>query len=286
MATRPRRPARRPAPAERPRGKQRSDFLIRLVTVVPWIVLVIVVIGIGGAAFDVVVAVFGLLAAHELYALLRPARPIVLAGFLGIVGLVAAAALGDQFQIVLVIALSVFVTFLLVLVRPDRSHATIAIAVTLLGVVWIGIALAHAVLLRDLPHGDGLVIDVLAATFIGDTAAYLGGLRYGTRPLAPRLSPNKTLEGLLFGFIGGTLAFWVAGLYQDWISGIDALMIGAGVAAVAPLGDLFESLVKRDLQIKDTGRFFGAHGGVLDRLDAVFFTVVAGYYLSRAVLFG
>ena len=257
---------------------------MRLLIALPWIIFTLFIINIGGAAFDFALMVFGVLALHELYAILKPARPIVLAGFLGLIGLVGAAALGDQLQIVLVLMISVLVTFILFLVRPDRTHATVSIGVTLLGIVWIGLALSHAVLLRDLPHGEGLVIDVLLATFIGDTAAYLGGSRYGTRPLAPRLSPNKTLEGLVAGFVGGTLAFWLAGLYQDWLPGGDALILGVCVSLVAPLGDLFESLIKRDFEVKDAGKFFGAHGGVLDRLDAVFFTVVVAYYASRALL--
>ena len=76
------------------------------------------------------------------------------------------------------------------------------------------------------------------------------------------------------------MAFWFAGLYQDWLSGADALIIGAAVAAIAPIGDLFESMVKRDLGTKDTGTLFGPHGGLLDRLDAVLFTIVVGYYLA------
>jgi phosphatidate cytidylyltransferase len=92
------------------------------------------------------------------------------------------------------------------------------------------------------------------------------------------------MEGLVIGFVLGTMAFWFAGLYQDWLSGGDALAIGACVAAAAPLGDLFESFIKRDLGVKDAGRLFGEHGGVLDRLDAAFFTVVIGYYVARALL--
>jgi phosphatidate cytidylyltransferase len=126
-------------------------------------------------------------------------------------------------------------------------------------------------------------VDVLIGTFLGDTAAYFGGRLYGRRPLAPRISPNKTLEGLVAGVLGGTLAFWFAGLYQDWLTGWDAVVIGLAVAVAAPVGDLFESMVKRDLAVKDTGTFFGAHGGVLDRLDAVLFTIVAGYYAAQAL---
>jgi phosphatidate cytidylyltransferase len=154
----------------------------------------------------------------------------------------------------------------------------------LLGVFWIGLALAHAVLLRELDHGGALLANTLIGTFLGDTGAYFGGRLWGTRPLAPRISPSKTVEGLIAGLVVGTFAFWCAGLYQDWLSGADALLIGACVAATAPLGDLFESLVKRDLGVKDTGRLFGEHGGVLDRLDAAFFTVVVAYYASLAVL--
>jgi phosphatidate cytidylyltransferase len=121
------------------------------------------------------------------------------------------------------------------------------------------------------------------ATFVGDTAAYFGGRIYGRTPLAPLISPNKTLEGLGAGVVGGTAAFWVAGLYQDWLTGPHALLMGALVALAAPVGDLFESMIKRDLEVKDTGALFGAHGGVLDRLDAVFFTVPVAYYAAVAL---
>ena len=158
--------------------------------------------------------------------------------------------------------------------------------VTLLGIVWIGIPLVHAVLLRDLPnHGAALLVDVLVGTFVADTAAYATGRMFGSHKIAPSLSPNKTLEGLIGGFVIGTMGFWFAGLYQDWLTGVDALIIGAAVAAMAPVGDLFESMLKRDLGKKDTGTLFGPHGGILDRLDAVFFTVVVGYYLAVALVY-
>jgi phosphatidate cytidylyltransferase len=142
------------------------------------------------------------------------------------------------------------------------------------------------VLLRDLPdHGAALLVDVLVATFLTDTFAYLGGRAIGRRPLAPVISPNKTIGGLVVGVIGGVGGFWLAGLYQDWLSGTDALLMGLVIALLAPIGDLFESAIKRDLDVKDSGNVFGPHGGLLDRLDAVLFTVVAGYYLSLAIVF-
>jgi phosphatidate cytidylyltransferase len=254
------------------------------VIALPWIAFAIAIVVAGGWVFAIALVALGIAGLHELYRMLAPVRPVALAGFLSLAAMVLAAHLGDQFQILLVLAASVALTFVLAIARPYRRHVTLAMAVTLLGVLWVGLPLAHAVLLRDLDHGDGLLVDVLIATFLGDTGAYFGGRLWGTRPLAPRISPAKTVEGLVCGFVVGTLAFWFAGLYQDWLSGVDALVIGACVAAVAPLGDLFESLIKRDLGVKDTGALFGEHGGVLDRLDAAFFTIVMGYYVSIAVL--
>ena len=131
-----------------------------------------------------------------------------------------AAFYGTQFQMVIALAATIPVVFAAAIARPEREGITVSIAVTVFGVVWIGIPFAHAVLLRELPeHGAGLLVDVLVATFAADTAAYAGGRLLGRHRLAPALSPNKTLEGLVFGLIGGTMGFWFAGLYQDWLPG-------------------------------------------------------------------
>ena len=238
----------------------------------------------GRTGFAILVLGLGIVAMHELYRLLAPVRPITLAGFIGLTALVAAATYGDQFQMVLALTGTVLLTALMAIVRPLRRHVTLAVAATLLGVFWIGLGLAHAMLLFRLDHGESLLFDVLLATFIGDTGAYFGGRLWGATQLAPRISPGKTVEGLIAGLVSGTAAFWCAGLYQDWLSGTDALLIGVAVAAAAPVGDLFESMVKRDLAVKDSGRFFGEHGGVLDRLDAALFSVIVGYYAANALL--
>jgi phosphatidate cytidylyltransferase len=176
--------------------------------------------------------------------------------------------------------------FVMAALRQPHRDTTLSIALTLLGIAWFGLGFSHAVLLRDLPlHGGALLIDVLVATFLADTAAYAAGRLFGTRKITPQISPNKTLEGLIGGIVGGTLGFWFAGLYQDWLPGIDALVMGLCIALLAPIGDLFASLIKRDLNAKDTGDLFGPHGGLIDRLDAVLFTVVAGYYLSVAFVY-
>jgi phosphatidate cytidylyltransferase len=131
-----------------------------------------------------------------------------------------------------VLVLSVPLTFFLTVARPRREHASWATAVVLFGTLWIGMAMAHAVLLRELPHGGSLVLAVLIGTFLGDTAAYFGGRAFGTRPLAPGISPNKTLEGLGIGIIIGAVAVWFAGIYQEWLSGTDALVLGVAASLI------------------------------------------------------
>jgi phosphatidate cytidylyltransferase len=267
------------------RHRQRSDLGPRVISALPLIAFAVFIVAYGGLVWALGLIVLGVLCLHELYTLMGRVRPVNLAGFLGLAGLLLAALYGDQFQVLLVFVLMFPVTYFLAVLRPRREHVSWAIAVTLFGVAWIGLAMAHAVLLRELDHGGALVVDTLIGTFIGDTAAYFGGRAWGRRPLAPLVSPSKTVEGLVAGILGGTLAFWLfAFAYQDWFSGTDALVIGFVVALAAPIGDLFESLVKRDLGVKDTGRSQGPHGGVLDRLDAAIFAVVAAYYVSVAVL--
>jgi phosphatidate cytidylyltransferase len=268
---------------ERRPERQRSDLGARLLAAIPAIVFAIFIVSSGGLVFAAGLAVLGVIALGELYTLMARVRPVNLGGMLVLVGMVAAAHWGQPKHVLMVLVAAFPVVFYFSFLRPRRQHVSWAIAATLFGVLWIGLALVHAVFLRELPHGDGLLIDVLVGTFGGDTAAYFGGRLYGRRPLAPSISPNKTLEGLLAGIAGGTAAFWFAGLYQDWLTGSHALLIGFLCSLAAPVGDLFESLVKRDLEVKDTGRLFGAHGGVLDRLDAAFFTVVVGYYASVAL---
>jgi phosphatidate cytidylyltransferase len=281
MATRTRRP-----PSRRPRGSrgappgQRSDLRARLLAAVPAIALALFLVIEGGAVFALGLFVLGGVCLHELFAMYERARPVRLAGFLGLAGLLLAALYGDQFQVLLVLVAILPLLFGLTLLQPHPSVG--GLAVTLLGIYWIGLALAHAVLLRGLPHGQGIVIDVLVGTFLGDTGAYFGGRLFGRRPLAPSISPNKTVEGLAIGFLFTILGVWIAGRYQEWLPGTHALVLGLGVALVAPIGDLFESFVKREAHTKDSGALFGAHGGALDRLDAVLFAAVAGYYVWAA----
>lgn len=258
----------------------------RILVAVPWIAVALAIVIAGGPIFAAALVFFGVVGLREFFQMAAATRPLQWAAYLGLAGMIAAALFGSAFNVLLMMAVPFLLVFVFAAEREDRQGITGSIAITILGLFWIGIPLAHAVLLRELPdHGGALLINVLVGTFVTDTGAYAVGRMLGSRRLAPSLSPNKTVEGLIGGFLLGTLGVWCAGLYQDWLSGTDALILGAAVAAVAPIGDLFESMIKRDLGAKDTGTLFGPHGGLLDRLDAVFFTIVVGYYVSIALVY-
>ncbi|MCW3000703.1 MAG: hypothetical protein JWQ20_1, partial [Conexibacter sp.] len=259
-----------------------SDLGARIAVAIPALVVALAMVALGGAVFQVGLGVLGLICLHELFSMFERARPARLAGAIGLAGLLVAAALGDRGTVLLAFMACIPLVFLVTVNQP-RGGGAPAISVTLMGLAWIGLALAHAVLLRDLPHGGALVFAILLGTFAGDTGAYLGGRAFGRRPLAPSISPNKTVEGLAIGIVVCTAAVWWAGLSQEWFGGTKGAILGVAIALAAPLGDLFESYLKRDAGTKDTGTLFGAHGGALDRLDAVMFTAVTGYYVWLAL---
>lgn len=273
----------------RPRAERRSargrgsELLLRILVAVPAAAILVFFIHLGGLPFALLMMLVGLACMHELYGMLTRWRPVAIVGFASLVGMVLAARYGDIRYVMEVAVATLPVLFLFVVAR-GQGHATVAIAGTLLGVFWIGLAFAHAVLLRQLPHGNAVLIDVLVGTFVGDTAAYLGGRLFGRRRLAPSISPNKTVEGLFCGMLMAIVAVFIAGEYQTWMTRGNALLLGVAVAILGPIGDLFESQVKRDAGAKDTGGLFGPHGGALDRADAAIFTIVAGYYIWLAVM--
>jgi phosphatidate cytidylyltransferase len=135
-------------------------------------------------------------------------------------------------------------------------------------------------------HDQGRLIAfaVVLTVFAADTLAYFTGRVAGRHSLAPRLSPKKTWEGLVGGAVAGIFVSFIA-LYDkrhEYLSVWQAIVLGLLVVIAAVLGDLFESALKRDLEVKDTGRLLGGHGGVLDRLDALLFAAPAAYFLVVA----
>ncbi|MGI8902328.1 MAG: phosphatidate cytidylyltransferase [Solirubrobacteraceae bacterium] len=265
-------------------GRPRSELLSRILVAVPAAIVAIAFVDLGGLPFALFMIAIGCVCLHELYRMIARWRPMPLVGFAALAAMVLAARYGGQRDVLELALVTVAVLALLVVGRGQHRGATVTIAGTLLGVYWIGFAFAHAELLRELHHGNAVIIDLLVGTFLGDTAGYFGGRLFGRRPLAPAISPSKTVEGLFCGMLVAVLAVFLAGLFQPWLTQGDALLLGLTVAILGPLGDLFESVLKRDAGAKDAGTLFGAHGGALDRLDGVIFTIVAGYYVWVAVM--
>lgn len=159
------------------------------------------------------------------------------------------------------------------------SGVAFRIGFTLLGCLYVATFGAFVALTRTLADGIFWVFVLLAMTWLNDTAAYFFGHRYGRRKLAPLISPGKTLEGFLGGFLGsaaGFLLFWL--LFGRPASMVDGLWLTLLVGVVGPVGDLSESLIKRSFGIKDSGNIIPGHGGMLDRIDALLFTAPVVYF--------
>jgi phosphatidate cytidylyltransferase len=260
-----------------------SALLTRVAVVAAALPMVVGAAVVGGWFLVAVLLVAGLVALHELYRMARGLRPLVLAGYAGAAAAVVAAELGGV-ESMLGGFLVVFpLAFAFAAISATRQSTTVAMATTVLGAAWIGLALAHFVLLRRVePDGQDLVLAVLFTVFANDTLAYAAGRLAGRHRMTPVMSPGKTWEGFVAGAIAGLgVAFLV--LYETAYAGWRSVLFGAVVVLAATVGDLFESLVKRDLGVKDTGRILLGHGGVLDRIDSLLFAGPAALYLLLAL---
>lgn len=268
------------------RHEPAADMATRVVTgtILGGIALVFFVIGRGASVFFVTVVVG--LAAIELYEAFRRAGYHV-ATILGLLGCVAIVPVAyDQGERAFPMFLFLMVTFgmLWYLAEVVRSRPTVNVALTLLGFVYVGCLGAFGGMLLGLSRdGVGYLLGVVICAIGADVAGYAVGSSIGRTPLLPRISPNKTVEGLIGGavaalFLGGL----VGEVLHPWANGGigDGLALGLVVAIMAPIGDLCASMLKRDLGIKDFSTFLPGHGGFLDRFDAVLFCLPAAYYLA------
>lgn len=266
-----------------PGGLNKTSLTTRVITGVTAAVVAVVAFSAGPGATLALATVIVLAAAIELFDGLRRVgyRPATLLGLVGVVGVVLGAYARGIEALPLVTALMVVFTLAWFLIGVSKAKPTVNVAVTVLAFVWVGLLGSYSALLLRLPDGNGMAFLVAAVivTIAYDTGAYLGGSLFGRRPMAPLISPNKTWEGL----IAGTAAAFLVGALLVQAIGPWTFLTGAAlglvVAVVAPLGDLAESMVKRDLNIKDMGRLLPGHGGVLDRMDALLFVLPATYYL-------
>ncbi|HET9243348.1 MAG TPA: phosphatidate cytidylyltransferase [Gaiella sp.] len=226
----------------------------------------------------------GLLALHELYAMARGLRPIVLGGYAGLLLALLGAQLGGPTWALAGILATLAVAPLVFFVSSARQNAVGGFAVTLLGVAWVGGGLACLMLVRDVPDdGRLLLFTVLLTVFADDTFAFLVGRAIGRHRLAPAISPGKSWEGFVGGTLAGVAVTFFALYEQDVLTTGESLLLGLAITLAATLGDLFESAVKRDLGVKDSGRLLAGHGGVLDRVDSLLWAGPTAYFVLLAL---
>jgi phosphatidate cytidylyltransferase len=272
--------ARRP----RPTGGDR-DMGMAVAVGVGFLAAALILFKIGpAAAMILVTAVIGL-AVAELYGVLRKVgyEPVTLAGIVGSVGMVVGAYNNGTAAIPVALFLTTAVCLLWYLVGAAEETPVMNVGVTLLGVLWVGLFGSFAALMLSIGDpGLGILLAAILGTVGYDVGGLFIGRNAGQKPLSAA-SPNKTVEGLLGGCVSAVLVVVVLGSTVGFgpIDGFgEALMVGLAVAVAAPLGDLCESLVKRDLGVKDMGSILPGHGGLLDRFDAMLFVLPAVYLLA------
>lgn len=269
----------------RPSGKRNGR--VATLTGLALAALVAACLVLGPLATMVLAAVVFTVTAGEAYAALQGAgyRPSPIVGLCAVPALIVAAYL-HQAGGVLVVGAAAFVAVALFHLWRPTEESLVSMSTTLFVVLWVGglgafggLLLAPAQFTHR--HGVTLVLAAVLLTVAHDVGSYVVGSRFGRHRLAPLISPGKTLEG----FVGGTaLTLVVAGLGVAALHPLHlalALELGVVVSVLAPLGDLTESLVKRDLGLKDMGSLLPGHGGLFDRVDALLFVLPATYCLAR-----
>lgn len=234
-------------------------------------------------AWETVVVVVVTYALYEFYAAVtaRGYRPATWLGLAASVAMMVGAAWRGPRAVTFVLTLFVIVTFLWYVADHERRDVLMNVAVSIFGLVYTGVMGAHVILMRELPHGPAITIAFIGLVAFYDIGAFAAGSTMGKRKIAPVISPAKTVEGS----IGATLLVLILGaavgpFMPPW-SLWSGLALAAATAIAAPLGDLAESVMKRDLGVKDFGQLLPGHGGMLDRIDALLLTAPVAYWIAR-----
>ena len=262
-----------------------SNFWSRILVAAVGLPLVLGMLWLGGWWFFGLLAVAACIGVHEFVTTARPLRPLAPAVYGGVLlALVGARSGGVAWLLAGFLATFVF-AFVLHVLSSTRAPTTAAVGSTILGSAWIGPGLGFLLLLREMhDHGRLIAFTVVLTAWAAATFAYFGGRLVGRHKLAPRLSPGKSWEGLLIGAFAGVFVAFIA-LYDtrnEYLSIWQAVVLGVVLVLAELIGDLFESALKRDLEVKDTGRLLGGHGGMLDRIDGLLFAAPAAYFLVLA----
>lgn len=262
-----------------------KDLRFRVISAAIGIPIVAVCLYQGGLYLLALLAVVILFSQHEFFTMARRNgyKPNLLLGYTGglvlLIGCYASGLAGMAFTLTLYL----FGLFCWQTLQQGGSVVS-RLSITLFGTIYIGFTIPHIYLIRGVNHGEILIILIVAGTWLSDTAAYFFGTKFGRHRFMPSISPNKSLEGSLAA-IAVTVLFFFCTIIFRWMQIGPALLLGLAVGLAAQLGDVFESLVKRDFEVKDSGRIIPGHGGFLDRFDSLIFSSVVAYYVIHYVSF-
>jgi phosphatidate cytidylyltransferase len=277
-----------------------SNLSKRLLTAAVVIPVLVLLFYLGGFWYFALIEVAILIGMGEYYRMIE-AKGLLPQRWVGIIaafglGLISFFGTGVYTALFLTVAVLAILSFQLT--RLDLQSAITGSAATMMGVIYVGWLLSHAILLRNWPMVGGgpdigffFIILVIATTFLADAGAFFTGRYLGKNKLWPRISPKKTWEGAVGGVVVGTLGTVASKLVFDaWIfetgmSLIHCLILGAILCVVSIFGDLSESMLKRDAGIKDSGTIIPGHGGILDRLDSLLFTIPTTYYYIKIFVY-
>ncbi len=260
---------------------ERSQLRQRLLSAAVFIPILLAFIWVGNPWFCILVAAVAVLGSLELFRMATYGgwQPSVVLGVAFTLFFIADAYFAQPRATEILIPTAVALPLLWLVLR-SRGEKTLANWLwTVGGIFYIGWMLGHFIPLRELEQGRDWVILALFATFAVDSGAYLIGRAWGRHLMVPKISPGKTWEGTFAGIIAGIAAAVALNAILGLpISYWQVSLLGFLIAAVAFVGDLVESMLKRSTGVKDSGRLIPGHGGILDRLDSVVFTVVLVYY--------
>jgi len=263
----------------------------RVLTAVVVVPILLVLIAVGGAPWGLFVSAVAGIGAYEFYDMARARgfKPQAIAGILTSFCFCVAVTFRVPNLAFGVLVFGAFVIMTLELMRGDPKGAIENLGASFAGIIYVGVLLSHAILIRQF-HGNNklgifFIIVALAGSFLCDTGAYFVGRAYGKRKLIPKISPGKTVEGTIGGIITGILAVCVTKGIADifmttgfgWSK---AALLGIGITIGGIIGDLIESMLKRDAGVKDSGKIVPGHGGILDRLDSLLWAIPVTYYFA------
>ncbi|HEX3074115.1 MAG TPA: phosphatidate cytidylyltransferase [Ignavibacteriales bacterium] len=260
-----------------------NNTLARILVSIVAIPLIIAVCYFGGLYFAAFVFLIGMLSLYEIAGLAEKKSSFVNKGLAYFSAAFLIANAYYYYVDMSVALISLFVTLLVLELFRNKESAILNIGGTLLGIFYIGLFSSSIIMLRefyqdDYRQGGFLIIAILISIWVCDSAAFFLGVRFGKHKLFPRVSPKKSWEGAVAGFVFAVLTIILLKYFAlDFLTWTDAVMIGLIIGVIGQLGDLTESLLKRDAQIKDSSNLIPGHGGIFDRFDS--------FYMSAPVIY-